>query len=318
MSTESKESVGPVEELLTQERNDNADRVEEQSPQSQPQPQPQQQANTQAPGQQSEPPPAPPPQRIEPGVAPTGEPTLARAARAEIAALERGEEAPSTPGASPDHPSQPTQAPLSTAPLVGRSFFRWVWVGMLRYAYRFWTRIAAHVFPENSRRAALAMRLGIRLPDRLNMSWVTPHLAVGGRIRPADIARLRKVGVTAVVDTRAEHKDDEAALAKQGIKLLYLPTPDTYPLSVEDLRKGSDWINQQINEGGRVLVHCEHGVGRSVLMTTAAIVGSGLGAQESLDLVQRKRWQAAPNRRQMARLQEFERSLREKPQKQQA
>ncbi len=315
MSTESKESAGPIEEAQAQEAHDGAHDGAHDTHAMNSQ-EAQQPTTIQAPGQQSLPPPAPPPpERTEPVVSLPGESVLAHEARAEIAALARGEEPPSMPampGAAPAQTSQPTQTPLSSAPLVGRSFFRWVWVGVLRYAYRFWTRIAARVFPENSLRAALAMRLGIRLPDRLNLSWVTPHLAVGGRIRPADIARLRKVGVTAVVDTRAEHKDDEAALAKQGIKLLYLPTPDTYPLSVDDLRTGSDWINQQIEDGGRVLVHCEHGVGRSVLLTTAAVVGSGLGAQQALDLVQRKRWQAAPNRRQMARLQEFEQSLREK------
>jgi len=58
-----------------------------------------------------------------------------------------------------------------------------------------------------------------------------------------------------------------------------------------------------------VLVHCEHGVGRSVLLTAAALVAGGMSAHNAIDLVQRKRWQAAPNHRQMRRLQEFERAV---------
>lgn len=205
---------------------------------------------------------------------------------------------------------QPAVPPvLSGKSLLRRGFARWLVLGGVRVLYRWWTRIAVHLFPEDSRRAALAERMGIPLPDRLNMSWVTPKLAVGGRVLPRDIPRLAKAGVTAVVDTRSEHQDDEAALAANGIGLLYLPTPDTFPLTVEQLRRGADWINEQIAQGQRVLVHCEHGVGRSVLLTAAALVEQGMGAHEAIALVQRRRWQAAPNHRQMRRLQEFEQTV---------
>jgi protein tyrosine phosphatase (PTP) superfamily phosphohydrolase (DUF442 family) len=200
---------------------------------------------------------------------------------------------------------------LSGKSFLRRGFVRWLLIGIIRVLYRRWTRIAAYLFPEDSRRAAFANRIGIPLPDRLNLSWVTPHLAVGGRVLPADIGRLARSGVTRVVDTRAEHQDDEAALGAEGIKLLYLPTPDTYPLTVDQLLAGSRWINQQIAEGQRVLVHCEHGVGRSVLLTAAALVASGMSAHDAVELVRRKRWQAAPNHRQMKRLQEFEHAVRQ-------
>lgn len=208
---------------------------------------------------------------------------------------------------------QPAVPPvLSGRSMLRRGFARWLVLGGVRVLYRWWTRIAVRLFPEDSRRAELAERMGIPLPDRLNMSWVTPNLAVGGRILPQDMPRLAKAGVTAVVDTRSEHQDDEAVLAANGLQLLYLPTPDTFPLSVEQLRRGADWINAQITQGHRVLVHCEHGVGRSVLLTAAALVEQGMGAHEAIALVQRRRWQAAPNHRQMRRLQEFERAMRQR------
>jgi protein tyrosine phosphatase (PTP) superfamily phosphohydrolase (DUF442 family) len=195
---------------------------------------------------------------------------------------------------------------LSGRGLLGRGFARWLGTGMLRLGYRWWTRIATHLFPENSRQAEWADSVGIPLPDRLNMSWITPYLAVGGRILPQDIHRLAAAGVTRVVDTRSEHKDDEAALAAAGIGLLYLPTPDTYPLSLDELETGARWANQQIVQGQRVLIHCEHGVGRSVLLTAAVLVARGMSADQAMALIMRKRWQAAPNHRQMRRLQEFE------------
>jgi protein tyrosine phosphatase (PTP) superfamily phosphohydrolase (DUF442 family) len=180
----------------------------------------------------------------------------------------------------------------------------------VRVLYRSWTRVAARLFPENSWSERLAAALHIPLPDKLNMSWVTTHLAVGGRVRPADIGALAKVGITAVIDTRAEHRDDEQALARHHIELLYLPTPDSFPLNIDQLTEGAVWTNERIQQGGRVLVHCEHGVGRSVLLTCAALIYDGMCASDALALVQRKRWQAAPNHRQIVRLREFEDALR--------
>jgi protein tyrosine phosphatase (PTP) superfamily phosphohydrolase (DUF442 family) len=203
-----------------------------------------------------------------------------------------------------------TQAALSGKALLRKGFARWLFAGIVRLIYRGWTRVAAHLFPEDSPQARVAERMGVPLPDSLNVSWITPQLAVGGRIHPDDIPRLAALGITRVVDTRSEYRDDERALAAQHICLLYLPAPDTQPLSIEQLRQGTDWVTAQIAAGEKVLIHCEHGVGRSVLLTAAALVAGGMNADDAMALVRRGRWQAAPNHRQMLRLQEFERAQR--------
>jgi len=185
------------------------------------------------------------------------------------------------------------------------SGIRWFLTGLVRLSYRLWTRIAVRLFPENSRSEHLAHVLGIPLPDKLNMSWVTDRLAVGGRVHEHDIAALARSGVTAVIDTRSEYCDDAQAMAKEHIELLHLPTPDTYPLSVAQLQQGAAWAQERMQRGGRVLIHCEHGVGRSVLLTSAVLVYDGMKANDALMLVQEKRWQASPNHRQVTRLKEF-------------
>ncbi|HZC04303.1 MAG TPA: dual specificity protein phosphatase [Ktedonobacterales bacterium] len=208
---------------------------------------------------------------------------------------------------TPDESAPPI---LSGSRLRRRGLARWALTGGLRVLYRWWTRVAVALFPEDSARARWANAVGLPLPDQLNMSWITPQLAVGGRVRPEDIGRLARSGVTRVVDTRSEYQDDEAALGAEGIHLLYLPTPDTQPLSLEDLRRGAEWVNEQLADGQRVLIHCEHGVGRSVLLAAAALVAGGMSAHDAVALVQRRRWQAAPNHRQIVRLQAFEREIR--------
>ena len=207
---------------------------------------------------------------------------------------------------SPDTAETLAQAEQEVQSHVPFSGPRWFFTGLVRISYRLWTRIAVHLFPENSKSEHLARSLGIPLPDKLNLSWVTHHLAVGGRVHPQDIAALARLGVTAVIDTRSEYCDDARAMAEEQIELLHLPTPDTYPLSVEQLRQGASWAQERMKKGGRVLIHCEHGVGRSVLLTSAVLVYDGMKANDALTLVQEKRWQASPNHRQIIRLREFE------------
>lgn len=209
------------------------------------------------------------------------------------------------PTITPPPADAPDTQAVESSP-VHFSGSRWFFTGIVRFLYRLWTRIAAHIFPEDSRMERLALALHIPLPDKLNMSWITHQLAVGGRVRYEDIYALARAGITHVVDTRAEHCDDAQAMAREHIELLHLPTLDTYPLTVEQLLQGSSWVQERIKQEGRVLIHCEHGVGRSVLLACAVLVYGGMKAQDALNLVQEKRWQAAPNQRQVARLEEFE------------
>jgi len=216
----------------------------------------------------------------------------------------------SDPTITPASPETETQeVAVTERPHVQFSGVRWFLTGIVRVTYRRWTRIAAHLFPENSKAERIALSLHIPLPDQLNMSWVTDQLAVGGRVHPQDIKALSRAGLTHVVDTRSEYSDDVELMAKERIELLHLPTPDTYPLSVEQLMQGAAWVNERIKQGGRVLIHCEHGVGRSVLLACAVLVYDGMHAQDALQLIQEKRWQASPNHRQVQRLREFEAAI---------
>lgn len=213
---------------------------------------------------------------------------------------------PSQRNISPPTTDTPTKVAVVKRQEAHFSPTRWFFTGIVRLVYRFWTRIAVRLFPEDSRAEAFARQLHLPLPDQLNMSWVTEQLAVGGRVHPEDIPALAQAGVTHVIDTRAEYCDDAEAMAKEHIQLLYLPTKDTHPLTVEQLKQGAQWANVHIQQGGRVLIHCEHGVGRSVLLTCAVLIDAGMSAHEALQLTQQKRWQAAPNSRQIQRLREFE------------
>jgi predicted protein tyrosine phosphatase len=141
----------------------------------------------------------------------------------------------------------------------------------------------------------------------LNLSRITDQLVVGGSIPVWAYPRLKAMGVTAVIDLREEAKDDEAALNKLGIELLYLPATDRFAASQDQLRQGVEWAVERLNQGGQVYAHCKHGVGRGPLMGLAIMVAQGQTASAALKLLRSKRWQAAPNDRQLAALLDFER-----------
>src|SRR5216683_2397083 len=91
-------------------------------------------------------------------------------------------------------PVDTPSAPVLERPRVKFSGPRWFFTGIVRLLYRGWTRIAARLFPEDSASEHVALDLHIPLPDRLNMSWVTDNLAVGGRVRAEDIKALAPAG----------------------------------------------------------------------------------------------------------------------------
>lgn len=144
------------------------------------------------------------------------------------------------------------------------------------------------------------------IPSQLNLSWITEQLAVGGAPRRRDYRRLAAMGVSAVIDAREEAVDDAATLQRVGIELLHLPTPDRYGLSQDALEEGVRWALERLADGRKVFVHCQHGVGRGPLLGAAILVGQGMSAPEALRVVRARRWQAAPNDRQIEALLVFE------------
>jgi protein-tyrosine phosphatase len=147
----------------------------------------------------------------------------------------------------------------------------------------------------------------------LNLSRITDQLLVGGSIPTRAYPRLKAMGVTAVIDLREEARDDVAALERLGIELHYLPATDRYAATQEQLVSGVEWALERLERGGQVYAHCRHGVGRGPLMGLAILVAQGYNAGEALRLMRSRRWQAAPNDRQLEALVAFERTWDERP-----
>lgn len=137
-------------------------------------------------------------------------------------------------------------------------------------------------------------------PDALDLSWVTPQLAVGGGLPPCAAERLaRRHGVSHVVDLRVEACDDAAELRRHGLALLHLPTEDGRGVSQQMLDEGVAWVGARLDDGRKVLVHCQHGVGRSPLLALCVLVARGDSPLRALARAKAARWRVSPSPEQL-------------------
>jgi protein-tyrosine phosphatase len=136
----------------------------------------------------------------------------------------------------------------------------------------------------------------IDMPQPANLSWITDHLAIGGSFRSeAAEALARELRISAVIDLRIEACDDVALLRRHGIAFLHLPTEDHCAASQPMLREGVAFARRHLDRGKRVLIHCEHGIGRSATLALCVLVARGQAPLEALSLAKRRRSLVSPS-----------------------
>jgi hypothetical protein len=129
--------------------------------------------------------------------------------------------------------------------------------------------------------------------------WLTGCLAVGGCFPSGQEEWLaREHGIRAVVDLREEDCDDEVRLSAAGIAFLHLPTPDLESASVSILDQGVEFVRKRVERRDRVLIHCQHGIGRSALLALCVLVDQGHEPLAALKLAKDRRTEVSPSRAQ--------------------
>lgn len=143
----------------------------------------------------------------------------------------------------------------------------------------------------------------------LNFHWILPALGIGGKIQESLYESVtQEHGITHVVDLRSETCDDVGRLIDLGVKFLHLPTPDHAAIPQKTISIGVNWVNLALREGGRVLVHCEHGIGRSALLVLCVLVSRGFTPLEALERAKSIRFQVSPSPEQIHALIEWSQS----------
>src|SRR4030095_5269758 len=107
---------------------------------------------------------------------------------------------------------------------------------------------------------------GARL--RMDMTWVTGRIAVGGGIWNAEnMAKVSRAGVTHIVDMQIEF-DDTALAEVHGIEVLWNPIDDDFaPKDAGVFEKGVAFARTALDEPGtKIYIHCAAGVHRAPMM----------------------------------------------------
>jgi protein-tyrosine phosphatase len=118
------------------------------------------------------------------------------------------------------------------------------------------------------------------------MIWITEQVATSGaEITPDDwLAIFAEYRFSAVLNMRAEHQDHFAPPLPTAY--LWLPVKDFTDPTPDQMLIGSLFIDQVVQSGGRVLIHCNVGIGRSPTMAAAYLVWTGLPVKEAIQLVE--------------------------------
>ncbi len=150
--------------------------------------------------------------------------------------------------------------------------------------------------------ARVADKLAHRLDRdlRLRIDWIAqaPNLGITllpgrrdmGRDLDADLAALADEGVTHVLSLLTDDElarygvgDLPAALQRGGFVHLQEPLLDQQGALPEQFDRLTDWVSQAVTGGGRVVLHCVAGLGRSGMVAAACLVRhAGLDAADAL------------------------------------
>ena len=133
--------------------------------------------------------------------------------------------------------------------------------------------------------------------NRQDFHWLTEQLALGAAF-PNEVApQLGSThGIAAIIDLRAEDCDDEESLRQAGIAFLHLPTPDLHPATSEHLEQGVAFVRARLDRGEKVLIHCQHGIGRSALLALCVLVDLGFEPLDALRHAKDRRESVSPSR----------------------
>lgn len=116
---------------------------------------------------------------------------------------------------------------------------------------------------------------------------ITPFLYIGPQYNQRGKRRLEQEGIQHDVNLRIEF--DDAAHDLALAHYCYLPTIDDDAPTIEHLKQGAAFIEQAINNGEKVYIHCAGGIGRAPTMAAAYFISQGMSLDEAIALIKKTR-----------------------------
>lgn len=161
--------------------------------------------------------------------------------------------------------------------------------------------------------AALAVGALIYLDEketRNRMSQIVPGLYISNWNSATDADLLRAAGIRRIICVTQKQKSPHVLEKYQrlGIEHIWFNLPDVTNAPIElILPRTYDLINESIERGEPVLVHCQAGISRSVTVVAAFLIkNKGMTATQALAKIRAVRPIANPNRGFRAALRRWE------------
>lgn len=125
----------------------------------------------------------------------------------------------------------------------------------------------------------------------MDLSWVTPRVAVGGGIwTDANMAKVAAAGVTHIIDMQVEF-DDTPLAEVYGIGVFWNQVDDDFqPKPARVFYAAVEFALAALEyPENKVLIHCAAGVHRAPMMALALLRVQGWELQEAMELIEERR-----------------------------
>jgi protein-tyrosine phosphatase len=126
---------------------------------------------------------------------------------------------------------------------------------------------------------------------RMDMTWVTGRIAVGGGIWTAEnMAAVARSGVTHIIDMQIEF-DDTTLAGPHGVEVLWNPIEDDFqPKPPEVFQRGVEFATEALEQDEtKLFIHCAAGVHRAPMMALAVLCALGWAPAAAQDLIEKER-----------------------------
>jgi protein-tyrosine phosphatase len=122
------------------------------------------------------------------------------------------------------------------------------------------------------------------------LTWITEQVAAGhAPLSYADLEAIRDQGIDAIVNLCGEYCDLHEIQQDSGFMVYYLPIADECAPDMGAMEAALAWLEQQIAQGHKALVHCRFGVGRTGTFVSAFLMRSGMDLKAAEKLLKRTR-----------------------------
>lgn len=144
-------------------------------------------------------------------------------------------------------------------------------------------------------------------PLTFEYSQITKYIYIGTNMccqGHFDKSLLRK-GIRADISLEEERMDQPFGVGYY----LWLPTTDHQAPTLKQLRMGIAFLKEALKQKIKCYVHCQRGHGRAPTLVAAFLVSGEMNVQEAFSLIKKERPDIHPNKRQVAMIERFKKSL---------